>query len=167
MLTYWILDEQSKQLLARSVVCPLHSNCRVKFDPSLDKHLKKTASHGGDIWPTIKPDKDSDAYDDHEAEPEPHYFDSSQVSAKDSTFRGASNPPFCPSGVDTYKGSSLLRYNSTPIREDPTIPKQPWTRKKPYKTAKGMVKVLLLWIRTSLSHYHLGKALEKRMSPVD
>ena len=47
MLTYWILDEQSKQLLAQSVVCPLHSNHCVKFDPSLNKHLKRTASNGG------------------------------------------------------------------------------------------------------------------------
>ena len=143
MLTCWILDEQSKQLLARSVVCPLHSNRRVKFDPSLDKNLKRTATNGGDIWPIIKPGKDSDQYDDHEKEPEPHFFDSIQVSAKDSTFRGASKPPFCPSGEDTYKGSSLLRYNSTPIREDPNIPRYPWIRKKSYKKARGMEKVPL------------------------
>ena len=34
-LTYWILDEQSKQLVARSVVRPLNNNRRVKQDPAL------------------------------------------------------------------------------------------------------------------------------------
>ena len=33
--TYWILDEQSKQLVARSVVHPLNNNRRVKWDPAL------------------------------------------------------------------------------------------------------------------------------------
>ena len=71
------------------------------------------------------PEKDSDVYDDHEEEPEPHYFDSIQSEipqGKDSTFRGASQPPFCTEETDKYKGSSLLRYNSSPIREDPNIP---------------------------------------------
>ena len=46
-LTYWILDEQSKRLLACSVVCPMHSNHCVKFDPSLNQNLKRSASNGG------------------------------------------------------------------------------------------------------------------------
>ena len=46
-LTFWILDEQSKQLLARSVVRPFNQNKCVKFDPSLSKRLKRTASNGG------------------------------------------------------------------------------------------------------------------------
>ena len=34
-LTFWIIDDQSKQLLARSVVHPFEENKRVKWDPSL------------------------------------------------------------------------------------------------------------------------------------
>lgn len=34
MLTFWILDDQSKHILARSVVRPYNQNLRVKWDPS-------------------------------------------------------------------------------------------------------------------------------------
>ena len=46
-LTYWIYDEQSKQVLARSVVRPLSDNLKVKFDPTLSRLPKRTASIGG------------------------------------------------------------------------------------------------------------------------
>ena len=36
-LTYWILDEQSKQLVSRNVVRPMNNNRRVKQDPELTK----------------------------------------------------------------------------------------------------------------------------------
>ena len=52
-LTYWILDEQSKRLLARSVICPFHSNKRVHFDPTLDTHGPSQPDHsGGDLLPS-------------------------------------------------------------------------------------------------------------------
>ena len=35
MLTFWILDDQSKLILARSVVRPFTENLRVKWDPAL------------------------------------------------------------------------------------------------------------------------------------
>ena len=38
-LTYWILDEQSKQLMARSVVRPLNNNRRVRQDPDMTKEV--------------------------------------------------------------------------------------------------------------------------------
>jgi hypothetical protein len=34
-LTFWILDDQSKLILARSVVRPFTENLRVKWDPAL------------------------------------------------------------------------------------------------------------------------------------
>ena len=47
-LTYYILDDQSKQILARSVVRPYTYNFRVKWDPSLSPYpSKRTACHGG------------------------------------------------------------------------------------------------------------------------
>ena len=52
LLTFWILDDQSKHILARSVVRPYNKNLRVKWDPSLvDTALKTTAIHGGDVMP--------------------------------------------------------------------------------------------------------------------
>src|SRR5687767_4121920 len=51
-LTFWILDDQSKYLLARSVVRPFNQNLRVKWDPSLVHDQEKdTATHGGEIMP--------------------------------------------------------------------------------------------------------------------
>src|SRR5687768_9467004 len=37
LLTFWILDDQSKHILARCVVRPFSDNLRVKWDPKLDK----------------------------------------------------------------------------------------------------------------------------------
>ena len=63
-LTFWILDDQSKQVLARSVVQSFHQNLRVKWDPELvDTQGKSTAVHGGDIMPT-EAKKDIDILDD-------------------------------------------------------------------------------------------------------
>ena len=50
LLTFWILDDQSNQILARSVVRPFSQNLRVKWDPALvDNSDKNTATHSGDI----------------------------------------------------------------------------------------------------------------------
>ena len=46
-LTYWVYDEQSKRVLARSVVWPYRDNKRVKFDPSLDKQGSTHTAHSG------------------------------------------------------------------------------------------------------------------------
>ena len=37
-LTFWILDDQSKHILAQSVVRPFTKNLRVKWDPALAEH---------------------------------------------------------------------------------------------------------------------------------
>src|SRR5688572_26253001 len=68
VLTFWILDDQSKFLLARSVVQPFGQNLRVKWDPSLvGIQDKSMANHGGFIIPK-EPPEDVDAHeteDDH------------------------------------------------------------------------------------------------------
>ena len=52
LLTFWILDDQSKHILARSVVRPYKQNLRVKWDSALVQTTEKaTATHGGDIMP--------------------------------------------------------------------------------------------------------------------
>ena len=39
-LTFWILDDQSKHILAHSLVRPFTKNLRVKWDPTLAEHPK-------------------------------------------------------------------------------------------------------------------------------
>ncbi len=54
ILTYWIYDDQTKHVLARSVIRPLHvhANQRVNWDPVFASHKsKRSAQHGGDIKP--------------------------------------------------------------------------------------------------------------------
>ena len=47
-MTYWIFDDQTKRLVARSVVRPFYSNKCVKWDPSLATvPIKHTARNGG------------------------------------------------------------------------------------------------------------------------
>ena len=110
-LTYWILDEQSKQLLARSVVRPLHSNRCVKFDPALDQRPKRTASNGGEIWPDHIPKNNCDA--------KPQHF-----VTEDSTFTDAGELS-CDATKDQYKGPSSLRYFQNPATINPTIDQYP------------------------------------------
>src|SRR5688572_2420094 len=71
-LIFWVLDDQSKQLLARSVVQPFSQNFRVKGDLSLvDNQEKSTAIHGGDVIPEETPeDLDIQEAKDDQLEPE-------------------------------------------------------------------------------------------------
>ena len=52
MLTFWILDDQSKHILARSVVRPFKDNLRVKWDPDLVGGERNTAKIADDKMPT-------------------------------------------------------------------------------------------------------------------
>src|SRR6476620_3839407 len=52
-MTFWVLDDQSKQVLARSVIRPLKYNNRVKWDPAFSStSTKTTAQNGGDLMPS-------------------------------------------------------------------------------------------------------------------
>jgi hypothetical protein len=81
VLTYWILDDQAKQVLSRSVVRPHNRNRGVKWDPIVARRpVRETAHHGGDTVPaasTINKQMSSleDGYDKQEPNPEPHFFD--------------------------------------------------------------------------------------------
>ena len=49
-MTFWILDYQSKHILAQSVGRPYNQSLRVKWDPALVITTDKaTVNHGGDI----------------------------------------------------------------------------------------------------------------------
>src|SRR5688572_22243515 len=70
-LTFWVLDDQSKQLLARSVARPFSQNHRIKWDPSLvDDQEGSTATHGGDIIPK-EPPENMDIHEIEDDLPEP------------------------------------------------------------------------------------------------
>lgn len=51
-LTFWILDDQSKHILAQSVVRPYKENLRVRWDPALANAIEKaTATNANDVMP--------------------------------------------------------------------------------------------------------------------
>ncbi len=97
-LTYWILDDQTKQVLARSVVRPFNRNKRVQWDPIIaSKPVRETAHNGGEIKPTAgdirqKMNNIEDKFDKQEPEPEPHYFDPEEV---DRSITGETKPDNC------------------------------------------------------------------------
>jgi Reverse transcriptase (RNA-dependent DNA polymerase) len=160
-LTYWIFDDQSKQVLARSVVRPYNKNKRVKWDPVFASHkIQQTAQHGGDI----KPHKDiilkklsniMDDYDNEEPDPEPHYFDAKSsptvkvpLADKGSATQPVSimNPykcngpyldtslsPFVPvEPKDPYSGNAQLRLSRYEQPIDSNIPYFPRRAKEDY-----------------------------------
>src|SRR5687768_12083390 len=138
-LTFWILDDQSKQLLARSVVRPFNQNLRVKWDPSLaDNQEKSTATHGGDVIPNEPSDgldEADDGYSEEDVTPHPYVPTINQSALKPSY----ENP-----GIDTTrltfpkdderitrsKGKLLL--DNVPIPLDPSIQTYVREGKKPY-----------------------------------
>jgi hypothetical protein len=143
-LTYWILDDQTKQLLARSVVRPNNRNKRVKWDPVIaSKPVRETAHHGGDTKPTAgeireKMSNLEDDFDKQEPEPEPHFFD---PTATDSTSESqevlpmildTSLDPFVPALPDQYEGSNRLRFSREQLPMDPEIIYFPRRAKQPY-----------------------------------
>jgi hypothetical protein len=79
-LTYWILDDQTKQVLSCSVVRPYNRNRRVKWDPIVARRpVRETAHHGGDTMPVASTiDKQmrslENGYDKQEPDPEPLFL---------------------------------------------------------------------------------------------
>ena len=162
LLTYWVFDDQSHQVLARSVVRPFCNNRRVKWDPELaPSRPHVTAQHGGDI----KPSRDviakklgniEDVYDHMEQDPEPHYFDAynepSPVVEKGSAIKSRTydNTPFFDTEVepgklspyvpttvkDSYDGPSQLRLTRFHQGIDPSIPYFPMRGKKDYQSVE-------------------------------
>ena len=155
-LTYYIVDDQTKQLLTRSAVRPYNSNSRVKWDPDfLNQSTKSTAQHGGDIKP--HPDKIKellnnalDQYDEDEAEPKPHPVIVTEPghkphkpltsTRKQKGYSSLVHEPLDTmqmlvpkSECDLYKGNAKLRLQGTPIKRDESIP----TFTTPAKVQKG------------------------------
>ena len=158
-LTFWILDDQTKRLLARSVVRPFNRNFRVKWDPALaTKPVRETAHHGGNIMPTTEEIKDkmsrlTDKYDDEEPEPEGRFFDACDTPEKPSSEPPETTPlimdkhlnpyvPLIPMLLDTslskyvnvvpdeYQGPHQLRFSRHPLDINKDIPSFPMQKKK-------------------------------------
>ena len=75
-LTYLIYDDQSKQIVSRSVVRPYTTNKQVRWDPAIDASPAPKSHTACDntkfhLAPTI----DMDSYDEDEPEPSPHFWD--------------------------------------------------------------------------------------------
>jgi Reverse transcriptase (RNA-dependent DNA polymerase) len=52
-LTYWLFDDQTKKVIARSTVRPFNRNKRIQWDPQFaTAPIRSTASHGGEIMPS-------------------------------------------------------------------------------------------------------------------
>ena len=158
LLTYWIFDDQSHQVLARSVVRPFRNNRRVKWDPALcPTRPHVTAQHGGDIKPpgdfiAEKLRDLEDVYDKEESEPDPHYFDAltdcpptrtpvdkgsvyrdRNTSYFDTEVAPGELSPFVPTTLkDSYKGPSQLRLTRFNHGLDNSIPHYPMKGKKDY-----------------------------------
>ena len=138
ILTYWVIDDQTKQLLTRSVIRPFWGNKRVKWDPDFIKvPFKNTAHNGGDLKPSQEDmdqllDTVMDRYDQEEPEPEGHDevtewgYNRPSVKGGSRLKEGKSTTlvddgmnvkqPFVDSEVpDPYEGPSLLRYGNNPL----------------------------------------------------
>ena len=154
-LTYWILDDQSGQLLARSVVRPYNKNVRVKWDPTFAQTpIKWTAQKGGDE--TLLPiqertgllDTSTDEYDEHERAPRPHPPIVTQLIPDNPRTVTKSEPISFPRTIDEgppeellfprpdadpYEGDSLLKWSHRPLPQHPEIETRTQKKKKKYK----------------------------------
>ena len=149
-LTYWILDEQSKQLLARSVVRPMNNNRRVKWDPNLTQE------------PVTQTKKDQTFKDG---------AGSLYIQAKDDTYRGASKLRYSNGSAEvnpyirTFPWGKKVPYNQAPDLEPippskdefPQVEEQhkrePRLRKKPER--------LTYHIDTTQDHFAYNVSLDR------
>ena len=131
-LTYWVLDDQTKRVLARSVIRPFSHNRRVKWDPLLaptDKYTAQSESIPSAELRQSKLDSSMDKYDELECLPAPQPG-SSHPCTRGSIIKGRfiDDPgpghltPVVPlDDPDPYQGESQLRYDNAPQDMDVDI----------------------------------------------
>ena len=142
MLTYWVFDEQSKQVLARSVVRPYYSNSRVKWNPVSVPSPKLLLIQGGDIKPSGDEinKRTSIIIDDYDAmEPKPVRHDINirtqsvnpilwnpinpdygllyKLGKDKSVISLVESPTIYATKEDSYSGPLLLRYGNLELPE--------------------------------------------------
>ena len=149
-MTYWVFDEQSKRLLARSVVRSYRANSRVRFDPALDTNASlHTAHSGGDTKLSseiieAKLKTAMDWYDEQEKEPIGYEIKMAMKGKRKNQVPNRQRPdhgPLWMPGVDKslkdgndnpfvdvddhgdpYEGKSKLRYGRNPMEVNAEIP---------------------------------------------
>ena len=146
-LTFWIMDDQSKQVFARSVVRPLQGNLRVKWDPTFASvPIKHTAQNGGDQMPSksLREDLLASAMDKYDhMEPDPVATQVLPSSTKTPIPQKSSlKPSYINKGLDTtqllvpitqLEHSSKLVLDNDSVELDESIPTYNRTGQKAYK----------------------------------
>ena len=129
-LTFWVLDDQAKQILARSVVRPDRHNLRVKWDPDLGDNSKVTATSAGEgNIGLIAVDKDNEGNEVIVIEEDP-----SSPSADDNVNPGmdTSKLQVPTTGVIT-RSKGKLKLDNCPVGIDESIQTFTRSKKQAYK----------------------------------
>ena len=134
-LTFWILEDQSKHILAQSVIRPFNQNMRVKWDPALDDNPKFTAQHGEDIMPEGYTQENIESAQDNDPHYSPHSDDATMKpdfvnQVLDTTILGV------PASGPTTRSKGKLNLANDPIPNDESIETYTRTGKVPYKDVK-------------------------------
>lgn len=153
ILTYWILDDQTKRVLARSVVRPNSENRRVSWDPALTTEPRYTARSDSPI-PSLATREhllanSMDRYDADEPDildhPEHHddvTHSHEDIAQGDEQEQAPGQGEYTDTGPtfdsllvpmptpDPYQGPSLLRFDNVPMDLDPNIVTPPVVGKK-------------------------------------
>ena len=146
-LTFIIVDEQSKQILHRSVVRPFYNNLQVKWDARLavNPEERKTARHGGDIMPS-KEERESkladimDEYDEQVPDLIARDIDQPQSVIKKSILKMDRDIPtlseqlIVPALIQNKDDKLVFGSNPMPIKRDHDHLQ--WEGKKPYQDCR-------------------------------
>ena len=131
-LTYWIYDDQSKQVLARSVVRPYNNNKRVTWDPIFARvPIRYTAHKGGEKARPSQAELEAlmsnvmDKYDMQEPDPTPREDPSSSIKSNEPTSNNHEEKDETNSGAPNKKNDGVIKPKSVlkyqPINYDGNI----------------------------------------------
>ena len=140
LLTFWILDDQSKHLLARSVVRPFKDNMRVKWDPDLIGGDRNTAKIADDKMPINyeKIDTLNEAVlEDHKVQDKPIGIREESILKPEMENPGLNTATFVvPYNGPTTRSKGKLKLDNQSMNIDESIKSFPRSKKKPYKEIK-------------------------------
>ena len=142
LLTFWILDDQSKHILARSVVRPYAQNLRVKWDPTLvEPPTPPTANHAGDIMPNDYNKDQIEVIEDevlHNDPPKIPHDPNLPILKLDYTNEGLDTTSLVlpKSTGPTTRSKGKLKLDNDLLPIDDTIETYTRTKKQPYKQVK-------------------------------
>jgi hypothetical protein len=122
-LTYWIFDDQSKQVLARSVMHPFNRNKRVFWDPVFnDPIYSGTKKERSNIEDVSTPEGTSEVTKDPD------------LISLNMAFDPEMGDYLPIEKEDEYKGPSRLSYGNSEIPIDKEIPYITWSKQKSMDT---------------------------------